>query len=204
MDKLVQKLTNMITDPLQYDGEQRAVVQYGLFAIVQIISIGLIITLVGILADCVWECWIVYIAAGLLRKSTGGAHAKTPNACFVVSIITVSIIALISHYILLLTYALPVSIILSVFAFLLGCFIIYKLAPVGHPNKPLNKPEKIKRLRKQSFITLLIYVAIFVIFLVLSFKLDRSMALLVSLSLSVLWQAFTLVKSAGNSVGGCS
>lgn len=204
MNSLIQRFSKIIASPLNYNEEQTAVIQYGLFAIVQIVLIGLLITLIGILADCVLECWIVYVAAGLLRKSTGGAHAKTANACLVVSVIAVSIIGMTSRYITFLPYALPVSIILSLFAFMLGCFIVFKLAPVGHPNKPLNKPEKIKRLRRQSLIILLIYAAFAILFLVLSHRFERSISLLVSLCLSVLWQAMTLVKSAGSSVGGCS
>ena len=97
MEKLVEKLADAITAPLGYDSEQRAVVQYGLFAVVQILVVAAIISVFGIVAGCIWECWISYLSVAILRKSTG-AHANTNNECLVISVLVISLIGLISRY----------------------------------------------------------------------------------------------------------
>lgn len=202
MNFLIHKLTEIITSPFDYDDEQRAVIQYGLFAILQIVLIGLVITLIGLLADCVLECWIVYVAAGLLRKSTGGAHAKTANACFVVSIFAVTIIGLISRYFDILPLSLPVGITFGVLTFSMGSVLVYRFAPIGHPNKPLDKSDKVKRLRRQSFVTLVVYAVIAVSLSVAAVLDELGISLFISLSLAVLWQSLTLVKTVLYHNGG--
>ena len=82
LEQLVQKMSQKIASSLNYDQEKQAVIQYGLFGIVQTIAIALVITTYSLITDILWECWIVYLTAGILRKSTGGAHAKTSSGCF--------------------------------------------------------------------------------------------------------------------------
>ncbi|MDD3832349.1 MAG: accessory gene regulator B family protein [Oscillospiraceae bacterium] len=195
MEKFVGKMANKIATNLKYDDEQRAVIQYGLYAILQIIITAIFILLIGFFTHSLWECIIVYISVALLRKSTGGAHAKTSNGCLVVSIIAVSALSIISRYFTFFQYGYIIGFVLSPVFFLVSCLIIYKLAPVGTENKPLNSPEKIKRLRKQSFITLIFYACILAGMLILSIYYDRALNLAFSLGVATLWQALTLVKA---------
>lgn len=204
MEKLVNKLAGFLTTPLQYDSEKRAVVQYGLFAIIQILIVAFIISLFGFLTGCIFECWIVYLTVVILRKSTGGAHASTSNGCLVVSVVVVSIIGFSSHYLYVLPHGFEIGLAICPITFLTGCFIIYKLAPVGSKNKPLKSPEKNKRLRRQSFITLIIYTFIALLLIIISFKRQSSLYLAVSLTVSVLWQAFTLLIAVIKKVDGFS
>lgn len=195
MEQLVQKLTEKMTASLQVDDEKRAVIQYGLFALVQMVSIGLVITLFGLLTRCLWECWIVYMAVGLLRKSTGGAHASTSNGCFVVSVVAVSVIGWLSHLIPTLSFGDVIAAGITAVVFLAGCLLVYWFSPVEAPNKPL-KPEKIKRLRKQSLMTLSVYLVFIAIFSAAFFVFERAtLSLALSLSLATLWQSLTLVKA---------
>lgn len=196
MEKLVNKIALFLTTPLQYDSEKRAVVQYGLFAIMQILIVAILISIFGALFKCFFECWIVYLAVAFLRRSTGGAHAKTSNGCLVVSVSVVSIIGLLSHYLSFFSYGYTIGFAVSIVSFLISCFIIYKYAPVGSKNKPLNKPEKIKRLRRQSFYTLIIFALIVLLFFILSIWFKFYMYFAVSLCLSVFWQSLTVLIAA--------
>ncbi|MDD2361825.1 MAG: accessory gene regulator B family protein [Oscillospiraceae bacterium] len=195
MEKIVGKLADTIAANLKYDDERRAVIRYGLYAILQIIITAVVILLVGIFTHSLLECIIVYISVALLRKSTGGAHAKTSNGCLIISIIAVSALSIISRYFTLLQYSSIICLILSPAFFMISCFIIYKLAPVGHENKPLDSPNKIKRLRKQSFITLVVYALLLTALLILSIFYERALNLAFSLGVSTLWQSLTLVKA---------
>lgn len=195
MENFVHKLALHLTAPLKYDDEQRAVVQYGLYAIIQMLAIAIVIILFGLIAGCLWECIIIYSAAGLLRKSTGGAHAKTSNGCLVVSIIAVTIFGAGSRYITLIPYGFYICFVLSPIFFLAACIIIYKLAPVGHPNKPLNSPQKRKKLRRQSLITLVLYATAVFVLLIISFYNTRTLNIAFSLCIATLWQSLTLVKA---------
>ena len=130
MEKIVKKLASAITEPLGYDSEQQAVVQYGLFAIIQIIIIGIIITVFGLVTNCLLECWISYLAVAILQKSTGGAHAKTSNECLIISVAVISVIGIISHYLKLIPYGQVIGLALCPLLFIISCFIVYKKAPV--------------------------------------------------------------------------
>lgn len=196
MEFLVEKLANLITEPLHLDDEKRAVVKYGLFAIVQMILIAVIISLFGVLTGCLLECWVFYTAAGLLRKSTGGAHAKTSNGCLVVSVLAVSLFGIGARYFRALPHSIAIGTALCIVALAVACLLVYKLAPVDSPNKPLTSQKKIDRLRRQSGVTLLVYSALVVIFLLLSDRYFFTISLAVSLSLATLWQSLTLVKAA--------
>lgn len=195
MDKIVHKLSSLLTDSLNYDEEQRAVVQYGLYAILQIVFIAIVIIVFGILAGCLFECCIVYLSVAVLRKSTGGAHAKTSNGCLVASIICVSLFGFGTHYITLLNYGSYICYVLSPVFFIAACLIVYKLAPVDNPNKPIKSPQKIKRLRLQSFYILIVYILLAVILFIVSFYYKRALNLLFSLSVAVFWQSLTLLKA---------
>ncbi|HHV51585.1 MAG TPA: accessory gene regulator B family protein [Clostridiales bacterium] len=193
MEKIVKKLASAITEPLGYDSEQQAVVQYGLFAIIQIIIIGIIITVFGLVTNCLLECWISYLAVAILRKSTGGAHAKTSNECLIISVAVISVIGIISHYLKLIPYGQVIGLALCPLLFIISCFIVYKKAPVDSEKKPIKSPKKIRRLRIISFITLIAYAIISIAFIAVSFKFEAGLYLAVSLNLSVFWQSITLL-----------
>lgn len=198
MEKLVSKLAVILTSPLQYDEEKRAVVQYGLFAIIQIVIVAIIISLFGALTGCFLECWIVYLTVAILRKSTGGAHARTINGCLLVSVIVIAILGLLSRYLYLMPYGFEICLFLCPFAFFTGCLIIYKFAPVGSKNKPLKSEKKIKRLRNQSFITLLFYAIITCLIVLYSLHNRHYIGFAVGITLSVLWQSITLLIAVAN------
>jgi len=89
-----------------------------------------------------------------------------------------------------LYFLIPLSVIYC-FSF----FLIYKLAPVDSPKKPIVKKEKIKLLRRKSFMTLLTYFLISVILVLLSKYDIKLINVSISLAFATLWQVFTLTKS---------
>jgi len=193
VEKLAKGLADNIGKNLQYDSEKTAVVAYGLTAAFQMFTIFFVLSIVG----SIWGFWaegmIIFILVGLLRKSVGGAHSKTFTGCVTYSIFFISLMAFLSHYIanpdLLYYYA-----IFSGLSFAVSYFVIYKKAPVDSPNKPIQREEKIRRLRINAFITITIYlIAVAVLYYFSEENLHFS-GYGMSITMAVLWQTFMLIE----------
>lgn len=192
MEKLARKLASNISSSLGYDGEKEAVIAYGLIAIIQIIVTTLLVLIFGIFVGAPAEALIVCFSVSILRKYSGGAHAKTAEICTSFSVFYCTLTAFISKSFLAEIYN-PLVMAAAVSAvFILSYVIVYKLAPVDSPNKPIRTDKKKKRMRKGSFITLSVYLILSVILLVFNseFKIFRSYG--IGVLFGVAWQIFTL------------
>ena len=191
--RISQSIAIKLKDNLNLDQDKYEVVEYGLFAIIHMIfSVGLII-LFGTVFNVLLEALIISFTIAILRKSSGGAHASTDLSCAIIGVIFSVIPAIIFVNINIDIISL---ILISFFIFLLSFYLIYKLAPVDSPNKPIRSEKKIKRLKKGSLITLGIYMVLFIINVLLSIKSDAAIFKIYGLCISfgVLWQSLTLTK----------
>lgn len=191
---LAHKIAEKIALQLDYDDERKAVVAYGLIGIIQMVTIFIIITIIGLIFDTWYESMIIFLGVGMIRKSTGGAHAGTMLSCNIISVVTVTILSALSRYILNIPFNTYVNLGLTVFIFVI-CFIIFYLrVPVDSPNKPITKPEKIKRLRRQSFLILTLLILTSGISILFTDYNDRFYSIAISIRLILLWQSLTLTK----------
>lgn len=188
-DRLAQKLSGM----LGYDEEQCKVIAYGLGAVIQMLELLLVSVIFGLVFDCLYECFIVFLGVGLLRRSMGGGHCKTYMACMLTSSLSIVLLALFARY--LIPGCLPKWLYL-VLEFIPGfaCIglVAYKRAPQDTPNKPITKPEKIKRLRRQCFTTILVYMVIALVLLWFDWGRGRNISSFTALILALYWQCFTM------------
>ena len=192
IEKLARNLADKIALQLDYNENRKAVITYGLIAILQIVTIFTITTILGILFDFWYESVIIFLEVGIIRKSTGGAHASTMNSCIVVSVVSITILSMISRYLFCLPVSVLINTLISLIIYII-CFVIFYLrVPVDSPNKPIIKPEKIMRLRKQSFIILTVCCIISIIFVVLARYNNRFYSIAVSIRLGMLWQLFNI------------
>lgn len=99
----------------------------------------------------VWECLLIYLVVGTFRKCTGGAHAPSLLGCILTSLLTIGAMAGLARY-LLAPRLTPLTASLCLLAFVWIWWIIIRRVPVDSPNKPIRRPEKIRRLRRQSFV----------------------------------------------------
>lgn len=115
--------------------EDKALYEYGIRqGIFLVINIGTAV-LIGLLLGMVWQCIIFLIAYNPVRTYAGGYHARTPLACYLISIpITTAV--------LLGIKLLPWSGYLCAIVLFCSTMIVVLLAPVADPNKPLNEREK--------------------------------------------------------------
>ncbi|MHB1153149.1 MAG: accessory gene regulator ArgB-like protein [Eubacteriales bacterium] len=194
MEKLAHDLAEKIALHMQFDEDKKAVLAYGLTAIFQMVTLFTIVTFIGMVFHFWYESVIIFIGVGVIRKSTGGAHSNTMYGCILISALSITILSSLSRYILSFPVNVFINLGASVLVYILCLIVFYIRVPVDSPNKPIKKPEKIKRLRKQSFIIITLFFLISVAFVFLSVRYDRFYSITVSIRLTMLWQLFTLTK----------
>ena len=193
MEQLANKISQIIAKDQNLSEEKRQVIAYGLTAMIQMLCIFIIILIVGYFLHIQYEAIVIFITVGLLRKSTGGAHASTILGCLIFSCINILVLAFLSNRIIgLLPFV--ALIVCSLVTYGICMIIAYQKVPVDCKNKPITKPEKIKRLRTESFVKLSVC---FVLAIAL-FLCSRTFLLLegiaFSILLSMIWQIITLTK----------
>lgn len=199
---LANRIAEKLSAVLGYSDEQCKVIAYGLGAAIQMLELFLISIIFGIFFNCAIECIIVFLGVGLLRRTTGGGHCMTYMACILTSSLSIILMALFARY--LIPGYLP-KWMYMLFGFLPGFACIfataYKRVPQASRNKPISNPVKIKRLRRQCFATLCIYMVIAVLLLVFDWGNGRNISSFCALILVLYWQCFTLTSWSGRLAG---
>ena len=192
---LAHKIADKITLQLDLDEDKNAVIAYGLIGILQVTTLFIIIAIIGIVFDFLYESLIIFFSVGFIRKSTGGAHASTMNSCNTMSILSVSLLGALSRYLFNYSINIYVNLGITIFIFIM-CFIIFYIrVPVDHPNKPIVKSEKIKKLRKQGFYKLILFFLLTITSINLVNFNERFYSIAASIRLAMIWQVFTLTKT---------
>jgi accessory gene regulator B len=193
MIKLSQIIARKIGDSLKLDDEKVAVMSYGLFGMLQVAVIFAASVIMGLIFGFFWEAMILFFSVGFLRRLIGGAHSQGLMSCMIISILSIAILSLLARYVLP-AFGFVFAAAFSAFVYLSASCLIYKLAPVDSPNKPVRAPEKIKRLRKSSFAVMLSFILLTVAALILQYKGIETAPYIFALDLSVLWQSCMLTK----------
>lgn len=180
---------------MDYDEDRKEVIAYGLTALLQMTVIFTIITILGLIFDFWYESLIIFFGVGIIRKSTGGAHSRTMNGCIVISVLSVTLLSAMSRHLLNHPWIVMHNMIISSTTYIICLLVFYLRVPVDNPNKPIVKPEKIKRLRRQSFLVLTIFFCLSILGVLFTEQFYRLYSIVVILRLTMLWQAFTLTKT---------
>ena len=193
-ETLANNIAAKIAFQMDYDDDKKDVIAYGLTAIFQMTTIFFMITFIGIPFDFWYECILIFLGVGIIRKSTGGAHSKTMNGCIIISVLSITILSALSRYLFNFSINNVVYSTISLFVYAF-CFIIFYIrVPVDSPNKPIVNPEKISRLRRQSFLILTLYFMLSIAMINLASWNTRFRSIAVSILLTMLWQLFTITK----------
>ena len=193
MQKISGRIASSISEQLHYDEEKSAVIAYGLLAIMQVTVIMLYTVLFGVLTKTLLPALLINLSGGVLRSFSGGAHAGSMATCICISFAVISAGAACSVYLLPAVPGFPAAVVL-ILLFSILFFIAFKYIPVDSPNKPIRRPEKIRRLRRQSFAMLAVLFAACAAFLtVFMLTEDKGWyALFWALLLAAAWQVWTL------------
>ena len=161
VERTSRKISGFLANELSLGEEKEAVINYGLFAIIQtLISIIFVLTF-GLIFDVAFEAFLISLTMSILRKSSGGIHASTPVRCIVVATnFSVGMGVAIKKVIAI---AISLDSILKIIIFVWAYIIVYKLAPVDSIAKPINSLEKKRKLKRNSIFILTVFIIITII-----------------------------------------
>jgi accessory gene regulator B len=194
MEKLSNNIANKVALELSLDKDNREVVAYGAFALMQMLLSITLVFLFGLLFHVAFEALIISFTASILRKYSGGVHASSPGTCTFIGIIVCVGQAVLISLLISSVINLKLIIILGVVIFIWSYYIIYKLAPVDSASKPIVKEEKRKRMKKGSIILLSAYliITVFLILFYITGVEGKLLFYVLCLYSGILWQVFTL------------
>jgi len=149
---------NYLMMQLKESHEKRRVYYYGFQVIIGALVKGaLLLTLALVLRIFVPTIVVVLVFASI-RTIAGGYHMDTYGKCIAVSLGMFLVAGLIVQY----TWTMWSStclVFLYIITFIIGFYTIYKYAPRDTPNKPITKPEEIRKFRLLSFIYIFVWLA---------------------------------------------
>lgn len=195
VEKLCKRLSSFISKELDLEKDKEAVVNYGIFSLIQIfMSIGLVIVF-GLIFGVLIEALIASFTGSLLRKSSGGVHADSPGKCTAIGTVMCVGIGLISKKI---DISISLMILIEICIFIWSYIIIFKYVPIDSLAKPIKKEEKRMKLKKASIVILTIYLIIITLNTILFHLSGEEKYIVYSLCMcfSIIWQVFSLTKSA--------
>lgn len=191
-DMLSKKVAFKIANEIKLDNDNKEIISYGIFAIIQMVYNLLLVILFGAVVNVAIEAVIASFAIAILRKSSGGAHASSAKICAVVGTFITVTIGLVAK----ININVNIIIIIAVITFIWAYYIIFKLAPVDSAAKPIRTEKKKKRLKRSSIFILSIYLAIVIISIMLYLytKIDRLLIYSICILGGVIWQVLSLTK----------
>lgn len=197
IEKLSNKIGYQIVTVLKLDKNSEEIIAYGAFNLLQILCSILSIMIFATIFNVLIEAFIIFFTIYVLRKYSGGVHASSPGRCIIIGTTVFIGFALIIHklYWMLNIYITFFFVALSL---IVSYYIIYKLAPVDSPAKPIFRVETKKRLKKKSIVALRIFFIIMII--ILSFYVNFHnrflLNIIICICVGILWQSFTLTNKA--------
>lgn len=195
IEKILDKIVSKINVSTIKTKEEIEVIRYGLFALIQMILSIALVFLFGIIFGVVLEAIIASFSIAILRKSSGGVHASTPEICLIVGTIISIIIGKVS-----VKYSFDYFFV-ELFN-IISLFVVLSNAPVQSKNKPISAKKK-KRLKKKSILITIIIISLSSLLLSFGYQKDKINFICYAnaMSLGMLWQAFSLTKSGEKIMG---
>lgn len=190
---ICEKFSSLIAQELNLDEDRKSIINYGLFAFIQIIMCISLVVIFGVIFNVVIEALIVSFSISILRKSSGGIHASSPRKCAIIGTLYSVGMGLISKY---LNPNFNIIIVAGFFIFIWSFYTINKLAPVDSIAKPIKSEEKRKKLKKNSILIVCFYLIIIIINFLYFYVMRNSIVLTYSLCIymGLIWQVFSLTK----------
>lgn len=196
IENVSNDISDKIASELNLDNDKREVIAYGTFAFLQMIFSIVLVIIFGWLFHVGIEALVISFVASILRKYSGGAHAGSPSRCALIGTIVCIGQAALFKFALAHKLNFNMVLLLEMMIFVWSYYMIYKLAPVDSPTKPIRKKEKKIRLKKSSIIILSVYLVITVFILMLYKETGKQNLLIYTLCIygGVVWQIFTLTE----------
>ncbi|MBK1809749.1 accessory gene regulator B family protein [Clostridium sp. YIM B02505] len=196
MEKLTKNIAAKIAVELNIGNDSKEVIAYGIFAIMQIGLSIMLVMVFGLVFHVVIEALVVCLVGSILRRYSGGAHASTPSGCIIITTIVCVGLAAVFSFVIEKFINLKYMLFLGMAVFLWAYYLVYKLAPVDSPSKPIKMEEKKTRMRNSAIIVLSMYLLIVIINILAYVYFKDKCYLVYSLCVygGMSWQVFTLTK----------
>lgn len=160
---MITALARIVTDFfLKYkaiNNEDADIYQYGNEIIISSVIDLLIVFILGLIYKELLNAVLFFISFLLLRTFGGGYHANTYLKCKIIYIIDISVVLFLSKYAVFI-YNLHTMILISMFS----TTVIFFLAPIENPNKPLSESETVKNARKSKVLSVILCLMIIVLY----------------------------------------
>lgn len=156
IEKISAQIATNITDYRELERIQYLKMKLGLETLLINLSKGVIVYGVAVISGIFTLTLITHLTYSILRRSSGGLHAKSSFVCTMVSI---TMFVVIPYF--LQRVAIPFSLLMLFFVFCMIC--ISKYAPADTENHPLIGVERREQLRRRSIKTCFVLMTIAVI-----------------------------------------
>lgn len=196
MINISNSIANKIAKELKIGGDQKEVIAYGTFALIQTIVSIIIFIIFGSIFNVLIEVLLISFTTSILRKYSGGMHASSPGICTTIGTVICITQGLLVKFVLVPWVDYKFLIIIGIITFSWSYYLVYRLAPVDSLSKPIKAEKKRQRMKKRSCLILSIYLIIIIINISLFFITMNTDYIIYSLSvyIGVIWQVFTLTK----------
>lgn len=193
IEEVCRNISDYIAIELNLDEEKKSVINYGIFAFIHMIICIVLVAFFGAIFNVFLEALIISFTTSILRKTSGGVHASSPERCAVIGTISTILMALIAKRI---SVKCDLNLLIGISVFVYAYYIIYKLAPVDSPSKPIKNPKKKIKLKKKSIIITTIYLGIVIINISAYLLTGKYVFLTYSMCIymGLIWQGFSLTE----------
>lgn len=152
ISEVSKRTAGFLSKNMIIETEYEEVYAYGIEILLSTILNFIVAFIIALISHEFVACLINLTAFVTIRIYAGGYHADTHLGCMTtlvgVLLIFIFVIKLVS---------LKLMMILSPIMLIISAIIIFKYAPVEHPNKPLSDKKKLK-LRRKALISLSIWI----------------------------------------------
>jgi accessory gene regulator B len=144
---------------LKENHEKRRVYYYGFQIVIGAIVKGALLIATSLLLGSLIPTIFLLMIFGSFRMFAGGYHMDSYGKCILTSLIMFVILGTISQY-THQYWSLTFIAILIMISFISGMFVIKKWAPSDTPNRPITRPEEIRKFKLLSYVYCIVWMAV--------------------------------------------
>jgi len=147
------KLTEVITNGLNYDKDKKEIIAYAVETAFLFILGSFILIIIGYFVNALLPTVVAAIFGGSLRRVSGGAHFATPLRCLAFGSIVYSLIGVLAKTITAYDFT---NKYVLLFILLISFLLVVSLAPVDSESKPIHSSSFKYKLKISSVIVIII------------------------------------------------
>lgn len=195
IEKVSLGISKNIGMKLCKNDEEIAVINYGIFVILHTSITIICMLIIGVITRSTVEIMTIAVCSAVLKRYSGGIHARTPFRCLVLGVSMATIFTYCTKIIVNRFNLIQFTMFL-VLSIVISYYVLYRRCPIGSKQKPLKNETKRRQLRKKSFEIMAIFMIFIFIFYIVYIVLYEEIfkSLCTSIVFGILVQVFALSK----------